>query len=137
MHRLRFFAAALLAVFFAGTNLMTLEAQSDRPAKPADSDKQQPAPPVARKAPKETKMHGVTLADDYAWLREKSNPEVIKHLEAENAYAESFTAATKPLQEKLYKEFLGRIKQTDVTVPYRLNGYYYFSRTEEGKQYKT
>ena len=136
MHRLRFFAAALLAVIFTATNPMTLEAQNDSSAKPADAGKQ-PAPPVARKAPKETKLHGTTLADDYAWLREKSSPEVIKHLEAENAYVDSYTAATKPLQDKLYNEFLGRIKQTDVTVPYRLNGYHYFSRTEEGKQYPT
>jgi oligopeptidase B len=94
-----------------------------------------PAPPVARKAPKVTKLHGITLTDDYSWMREKTNPEVIKHLEAENAYTDAALANLKPLQEKLYKEFLGRIKQTDLSVPYRLGDYFYFSRTEEGKQY--
>ena len=92
-------------------------------------------PPVVKKVPHETKIHGLTLKDDYFWLREKSNPEVIKHLEAENAYTEAMMAPNKALQETLYKEMLGRIKQTDLSVPYRLGDYVYYSRTEEGKQY--
>jgi oligopeptidase B len=95
----------------------------------------QPAPPATEKKPHVTKIHGDTLVDNYFWLREKSNPDVIAHLEAENAYAAAMTADTKPLQQKLYDEMLGHVKQTDVNVPYRLGGYYYFSRTEEGKQY--
>ena len=92
-------------------------------------------PPAAKKVPHQTPIHGRTLKDDYFWLREKSNPEVIKHLEAENAYTDEVMAPTKGLQETLYKEMLGRIKQTDLSVPSRIGEYYYYSRTEEGKQY--
>ncbi len=73
--------------------------------------------------------------DDYFWLQERTSPEVIAHLEAENRYAEAFMAPTAPLQEKLYREMLGHVKETDLSVPYRENGYFYYSRTEEGKQY--
>jgi oligopeptidase B len=92
-------------------------------------------PPMAAKKPHKTEIHGYTLVDDYFWLREKSNPEVIKHLEAENAFTDSIMAPTKGLQDTLYKEMLGRIKQTDLSVPTRIGSYYYYSRTEEGKQY--
>jgi oligopeptidase B len=92
-------------------------------------------PPVAAKTPHETKIHGYTLKDDYFWLREKSNPAVITYLEAENAYTDAVMKPTKALQESLYNEMLGRIKQTDLSVPVRIGGYYYYSRTEEGKQY--
>ena len=92
-------------------------------------------PPVARKVPHTTSIHGYTLNDDYFWLREKANPEVIAYLEAENAYTEAVMQPTKPLQETLYKEMLGRIKQTDLSVPSRIGEYFYYSRTEEGKQY--
>jgi oligopeptidase B len=97
---------------------------------------QQPQqPPVAAKKPHTTQIHGYTLKDDYFWLREKSNPEVIKYLESENAYTEEVMKATKAFQEALYKEMLGRIKQTDLSVPSRIGAYFYYSRTEEGKQY--
>jgi oligopeptidase B len=92
-------------------------------------------PPVAAKKPHTTQIHGITLTDDYFWLREKSNPEVIKYLEAENAYTESLMKPTKALQETLYNEMLGRIKQTDLSVPSRIGDFFYYSRTEEGKQY--
>jgi oligopeptidase B len=92
-------------------------------------------PPVATKKPHTTEIHGYTLKDDYFWLREKSNPEVLKHLEAENAYTEDVMKPTKALQETLYNEMLGRIKQTDLSVPSRIGQYFYYSRTEEGKQY--
>jgi oligopeptidase B len=100
-----------------------------------DAEQAAPSAPVAKKVPHETKIHGHTLTDDYFWMREKSNPEVIKHLEAENAYTEAVMAPTKELQETLYKEMLGRIKQTDLSVPARNGPYWYYSRTEEGKQY--
>jgi oligopeptidase B len=100
---------------------------------PAVAD--QPAPPVAAKKPRTTKIHGDTLVDNYYWLRGKSNPEVIAHLEAENAYTAAMMKGTDGLQQTLYDEMLGHIKQTDVNVPYRLGGYHYYSRTEEGKQY--
>ncbi|HEU4594934.1 MAG TPA: hypothetical protein VFS10_07170, partial [Pyrinomonadaceae bacterium] len=93
------------------------------------------APPVARKVAKKTDIHGETIVDEYFWLREKTSPEVISHLEAENAYTDAFMKPTEALQGKLYQELLGRIKQTDTQVPYRENGYLYYSRTEEGKQY--
>ena len=92
-------------------------------------------PPVAKKVPHLTKIHGYTLKDDYFWLREKKNPEVIKYLEDENAYTEEVMRPTKEFQENLYKEMLGHIKQTDLSVPSRIGEYYYYSRTEEGKQY--
>lgn len=92
-------------------------------------------PPMTTKKTKTTKIHNDTMVDDYFWLREKTNPEVISHLEAENAYTESVMKPTAPLQEKLYQEMLGHIKETDVTVPYQWGSYFYYSRTEQGKQY--
>ncbi|MDE3199768.1 MAG: S9 family peptidase [Acidobacteriota bacterium] len=92
-------------------------------------------PPVARKERKETLLHGVTLVDDYAWLREKENPEVIAYLEAENAYAEAQTAELAGLRETLYQEMLSHIKQTDVSAPFREGAWWYYARTEEGLQY--
>jgi len=92
-------------------------------------------PPVARREPVEHVLHGDRRVDHYAWLRHKENPEVIAYLNAENAYTDAILKPTEPLQEKLYQEMLGRILQTDLSVPYRLRGYLYFTRTEEGKQY--
>lgn len=94
-----------------------------------------PTPPTARKEHTETKIHGVLLADDYAWLRDKENPDVTAYLEAENAYAEGVMAPLAPLREELYQEMLRHIKQTDVSVSYRDGGWWYYSRTEEGLQY--
>ena len=92
-------------------------------------------PPMAEKKTKTTNIHGETLVDDYFWLREKTNPAVIAHLEAENNYAESVMKPTKPLQEKLYNEMVSHIKETDMQVPYRRGDYFYYTRTEKGKQY--
>jgi oligopeptidase B len=92
-------------------------------------------PPVAKKIPHTTEIHGYTLKDDYFWFREKKNPEVIQYLESENAYTEEMMKPTKDLQDALYMEMLGRIKQTDLSVPSRIGQYYYYQRTEEGKQY--
>jgi oligopeptidase B len=94
-----------------------------------------PQPPMTEKKSKTTKIHDDTMVDDYFWLREKSNPEVIAHLEAENAYADTMMKPTTDLQDKLYKEMVGHIKETDRGVPYRWSGYYYYTRTEQGKQY--
>ena len=93
------------------------------------------APPVARRVEHRIARHGETVEDDYFWLREKSNPQVIEYLEAENAYTKAMTAGQKALEETLNQEMLGRIKQTDLTVPTRRDGYDYYARTEEGKQY--
>ena len=90
---------------------------------------------MPKREPHVTQIHGYTLTDDYFWLRDKTNPEVLKYLEAENTYTEQVMQPTKALQETLYSEMLGRIKQTDLSVPSRLGDYLYYSRTEEGKQY--
>ena len=92
-------------------------------------------PPIARREPVEHVLHGDRRVDHYAWLRHKENPEVIAYLNAENAYTDAILRPTEPLQEKLYQEMLGRILQTDLSVPFRLRGYLYYTRTEEGKQY--
>jgi oligopeptidase B len=94
-----------------------------------------PTPPIARKAHTEKTLHGVVLADDYAWLREKENPEVAAYLEAENVYAEAVMTPLAGLRGELYGEMLSHIKQTDVSVPYRDGAWWYSTRTEEGKQY--
>ena len=91
--------------------------------------------PMAEKKPKTTNIHGVTLVDDYFWLREKTNPAVMTYLETENNYAESLMKPTAALQETIYNEMLSHIKQTDDTVPYRWGNYFYYSRTKEGLQY--
>jgi oligopeptidase B len=95
------------------------------------------APPVAKKIPHTTTVHGTTLTDDYFWMRDKKNPKVISYLQAENAYTAAVMKPTEALQEKLYKEMLSRIKETDTNVPYYLGGYLYYTRTEQGKQYPT
>src|SRR5467141_2458710 len=92
-------------------------------------------PPIARREPVEHVLHGDRRVDHYAWLRSKENPEVIAYLEAENAYTDAILKPTEAFQEKLYQEMLGRIQQTDLSVPYQLRGYHYFTRTEERKQY--
>ena len=92
-------------------------------------------PPVAPKCERRQIRHGTTVVDDYFWLREKSDPEVMQYLEAENAYTAEVTKDLQPFVEQLYQEMLGRIKQTDLSVPVRRGDYFYYSRTEEGKQY--
>ncbi len=93
------------------------------------------APPQPQKKTHTTEIHDITLSDDYFWLREKTNPDVIKHLEAENAYTKKLLAHTEDFQETLYQEMLGRIQETDMSVPERIDDYFYYSRSEEGKQY--
>src|SRR5580700_8567709 len=93
------------------------------------------APPVAKKVPKTTQVNGRTLVDNYFWLRDKKNPEVKAYLEAENAYTDAVMKPTEAFQKRLYDEMLGRIKETDVDVPYREGDYFYYVRTEAGKQY--
>ena len=98
-------------------------------------DKSEIQPPEAKKIKKELTIHGDTRVDYYYWLRERDNPEVIAYLKAENEYLEKKMAHTEVLQEKLFNEIVGRIKQTDMSVPYKDNGYYYYSRFEEGNEY--
>lgn len=92
-------------------------------------------PPAAKRVPKVTEIHGERLVDDYAWLREKQDPEVKAFLDAENAYADAMTAASEGLRRRLYDEALGRIKETDLSVPYRHRGSFWYARTRKGQQY--
>ena len=94
-----------------------------------------PAPPVAKKIPHVTEINGHKLTDNYFWMREKTNPEVRAYLEAENAYTDAVMKPTEAFQKKLYDEMLSRVKETDVEVPYREGDYFYYIRTEAGKQY--
>ncbi len=92
-------------------------------------------PPVAKIVPHELTAHGLTRIDNYYWLSQRDNPEVMAYLEAENAYKDAVIAHTKDLQEKLFNEIVGRIKQTDMSVPYKDQGYFHFTRYEEGGEY--
>ena len=125
MHRLRLLASSLavLPVLpIVGTSVSRLAAQTV-------------APPVATIKPKVDTLHGEVRTDNYFWIRNKSDPRVIAYLEAENAYTVSRMKHTEALQKKLYDEMLGRIKETDLTVPYLDHGYWYYNRTEKGKSY--
>ena len=115
--------------------VILIVAYSTLPLEAADTASVVPSPPVAKKIPKITEINGHTLVDNYFWLRDKSNPEVKTYLEAENAYTNALMKPTEALQKKLYDEMLGRIKETDVEVPYKYGDYFYYSRTEAGKQY--
>ena len=118
----------LTAIISLAVFLGTINAQNDM------------KPPVAKKVPTTLKMHGYEIVDEYAWLRdrnEKKDPAIIKYLEEENAYTEAHMGKHKGFVDALYKEMLGRIKQTDLSVPYRMGEYWYFNKTEEGKQYPT
>ena len=95
-----------------------------------------PLPPVAAKHPHVSQVHGRTLSDDYHWLREKASPEVRTYLNAENAYTRAMMKPSEALQKKLYREMLGRIKETDTEVPYKDGDFYYYSRTRQGRQYR-
>jgi oligopeptidase B len=94
-----------------------------------------PAPPVAKKVPHERTHHGDTFVDNYEWLREKESTEVVEHLKAENAYQEAVTAHQEPLREAIFQEIKGRTQETDLSVPNRKDGWWYFSRSVEGKEY--
>ncbi len=93
------------------------------------------SPPVAAIKPIEFTEFGNKRVDNYFWLKDKTNPEVIEYLKAENAYCDTVMNSTKALQDKLFAEMKGRIKEDDETVPQLDNGYCYYSRTEKGKQY--
>jgi len=92
-------------------------------------------PPIAHRDPTSTTLHGTTLRDDFRWMRDKSSPELLAYLEAENAYTAAVMAPTADLQTRLYTEMLSHIQETDESVPYRLGDWFYSSRTVEGSQY--
>ncbi|HLG05392.1 MAG TPA: S9 family peptidase [Gemmatimonadales bacterium] len=105
------------------------------PPLPASSSLATLEPPVADRRPHVTVLHGERLVDDYFWLRSRDDPAVTAYLTAENSYAEAVLAPTRELQEVLYREMLGRVKETDVSVPYREGNFWYYVRTREGLQY--
>lgn len=92
-------------------------------------------PPVAPRIPHVTVLHGETRVDDYSWMRDRENPEVIAYLRAENDYTEAITKPTVALQEALYQEMIGRLKEDDSRPPERRGDWWYYSRTEQGKAY--
>ena len=96
----------------------------------------EPKPPIAAVKPQTTQIHGETRVDNYFWLRERENPDVIQYLEDENAYTEAKMAHTKAAQEKLFEEMVSRIKETDLSAPYRDGDYWYYSKTIEGLNYE-
>jgi len=124
MRRLTVLASCLAVLPIVGTYVSRLDAQDLKP-------------PVATVKPKIDTLHGDIRTDNYFWIREKANPDVISYLNAENAYTTARMKHTEALQQKLYDEMLGRIKETDVSVPYRDNGYLYWNATEKGKSYAT
>ncbi|MCK5520441.1 MAG: S9 family peptidase, partial [Candidatus Marinimicrobia bacterium] len=94
-----------------------------------------PTPPLAEKKAYQHSEHDVIRQDPWYWLRERENPDVISYLNAENVYTDTMMADTEELQTQLYDEMVGRIKQDDASVPYFLNGYYYYNRYEEDQEY--
>ena len=90
---------------------------------------------MVKKIPTQLETHGQVRVDDYYWLRERDNPEVIRYLNDENAFAAKAMAHTREFEKKLFEEIKGRIKQTDLSVPYQRDDYFYYTRFEEGKEY--
>jgi len=117
----------LLAVLFPGVML------AQAPATAATTPSR--TPPMAAVRPHRFDEHGNVRIDQYYWLKERSNPEVIKYLEDENAYTKAVMAHTEPLQERLYEELKGRVLQNDQSVPFREGNYFYYTRLVEGKNY--
>jgi len=97
--------------------------------------KSKPTPPVATKVPHELVMHGDTRIDPYYWMNQRDSDEVIQYLNQENAYTDAVMKGTENLQESLFQEIKGRIKEQDESVPYFENGYFYYTRYDEGKEY--
>jgi oligopeptidase B len=105
--------------------------------KKMSAQEQPPKPPTAKKVPKTSQIHGYTVTDDYAWMADKTktDKDVLAYLKSETDYADAMMKTTAGFQEALYKEMLARIKETDENVPYRKGDYFYYTRTEQGKQY--
>jgi len=99
-------------------------------------DKEVIKPPIATITPKKLKYHNKEYIDNYYWLKEKKNPKVLKYLQEENNYTDVMTKHTEKLQDKLYKEMVSKIKETDNSLPVQIDNYYYYSRTEKAKEYR-
>ncbi len=94
-----------------------------------------PNPPSAKRIPHQLECHGHVRIDEYYWLKDRDNPEVLAYLRAENEYAAALRSHTRDLEQKLFEEIKGRIQQTDLSVPFKLGDYWYYTRYEEGKEY--
>ena len=128
------------SVVIAMSSLATASSQTVATAVPTSSPQttpvaSAPVPPVAAKSNWSEVRHGETVTDDYRWLQKKEDPKVIDYLNAENAYTQAMTSGVQALADKLFAETKGRMKETDLSVPVRRGKYYYYSRTEAGKQY--
>jgi oligopeptidase B len=114
--------------------------QSVIPAPPAaeagTAPSARPGPPATRRVPSERTHHGDTFVDEFAWLADKTNPETIAYLEAENAYTDALTAGQAELREVIFGEIKARTQEADLSVPTRKGGWWYYTRTEEGRQYQ-
>lgn len=124
---------AFFIVIVIGNTVIVAQPDKNATAEPMKA-------PVAKKIPKVLKIHGYEITDNYAWLRDRNaqkDPAILEYLNAENTYTEAYTKPHQQLTDELYKEMLGRIKQTDLSVPYKRGDYWYFTKTEEGKQYPT
>jgi oligopeptidase B len=135
--RLRKNKAAFISRFiYSGLAVLLLINVNCSKTKEGDKMKEEALkPPVVKEIKKELTIHNNTRTDEYYWLNQREKPEVIKHLEAENSYRESVMEHTKEFQDKLFHEIIGRIKKTDNSVPYKFQGYYYFTRFEEKGEY--
>ena len=138
---MRTFCTALLltlGLFLTGCQAATDE-EADAPETPEATAQTQPMPmpdpPMAKIEPVSLEKHGHVRTDNYFWLKERDNPDVIAYLEAENAYTEAATAHTAELREAIFEEIKGRIKQDDASVPYKRDDYFYYRRYEEGQEY--
>ncbi len=128
---------SLLIAAFLALGLLGHGCAAPPPAQPIVAAASAPAlqPPVGRREARTMTLHGDTLVDEYFWLRNKGTPEVESYLYAERDYTNAFMQPTEALQQQLYEEMLARTQQTDMDVPVLDRGFYYYSRTEEGKQY--
>ena len=115
--------------------LMTVSTATPQTPSSVQRTTPMPVPPVAKMVRKEIVTHGDKRLDDYFWLREKTNAEVIAYLEAENAYGDAVTRPQQPFRERLYGEMLGHLKETDSSAPVRRGEFFYYTRTEKGKSY--
>jgi oligopeptidase B len=123
---------SVVVLFLAMSTFLNTE---DKAANSATNAAPPPPPPVAKSVHTENHINGGNLVDNYRWLRDKANPEVAQYLEAENAYTDGVMKPTQTLQQKLYDEMVSHIKETDVNVPYKEGGYFYYARWEKGLQY--
>jgi oligopeptidase B len=122
MRRLSICSAILPALLLSGLPSAALAADA-------------PVPPVAAKTAWQETRHGTVVTDDYRWLQKKTDPAVIDYLNAENAYTAAVTAPIQPLADKVFAEIKGRMQEVDLSVPVRIGNFFYYTRTEAGKQY--